>query len=175
MCKGSNVTVETAHVPVSGSALVAASADCVMVASCAGECSGQSLLINAAAFWGAAINITSSVSSHGGAEAAVPTLTMTSGDLGSVTVSVEGGTVTTGTGRSATQLSVPFPAAGGTLAVTLSFSGAKLTVAAALAVVAKQRAETLGALAAGGKRAAGLDEAFAAMSTVIAWNVNFDP
>ena len=112
---------------------------------------------------------------HAGGAAAAPTLTLGSGDLGSVTVSVAGASQTTVTGRAATSLSAPFPAGGGALAVTLSFSGARLSVADATAAVAKQRAATLAALAAGSKRAAGQDEDYEAMSTVIAWNVNYDP
>jgi hypothetical protein len=47
--------------------------------------------------------------------------------------------------------------------------------AAALRVVSTQRTAAEAALAAGGKRAGGLSEAYDAMATVIAWNVNFDP
>lgn len=179
MCQGANVTVETAHVTAHATPSLAVAAipsgvgsDCVMVASCVGTCVGHSLIIEAEAFWGAAINI--SATSPG--SAATPTLTMTSGDLGSVTVSIDGGTISVGTHcGSRSCLSVPFPAGGGALAVTLSFRGGPLSVAAATAVVKKQRKRTLAALAAGSKRAGGLTEAYAAMSSVIAWNVNFDP
>ena len=176
-CRGANVTVETAHVPPavaakSTSTAAAAPSDCVLVASCSGACAGLSLRVDAAAFWGASVNV--SRGNRGGGDAA-RTLTMTSGDLGSVVVSVAGGSVSAGAQcGSRPCLSVPLDG-GGAIAVTLSFQGAPLSVAAAAAAVGRQRGRTLAALAAGAARAKGLAEAYAAMSTVIAWNVNFDP
>ena len=179
-CRGANITVETAHLATPGRAADSTATtppwggDCVILARCStgngGSCAGHSLLVDAAAFWGASINISSSGGRNG-----EPTLHMCSGDLGCATVSIAGSTGKLLLGEDRSSLLASFPTGGTALAITLSFTGEHLSVASALDAVAKQRAVAENALATGGKRGGGMDEAYAAMATVIAWNVNFDP
>lgn len=181
-----NVTVTTAHVPRPAAALQAAAAesdigDCVIVAT-SNSSVALSLVVTAQAFWGAAANI-SAVAGNGTA------ITMTSGDLGTITVSVSGGTLSTpgarvgdvGSSEQAwgaappKQIEAKFGAAGVPLVVSLSFSGKRYTATEANAAIEAQRAKTDAMLAAGSRAAGGLSEAYEAMATVIAWNVNWDP
>ena len=168
----SNVTVETAHVkPTHGRAPSPDGdiGDCVIVAT-SDSSAELSLVVTAQAFWGAAASISA------GADGS--TITMRSGDLGTVTVSVSGGAlsaVASDGSEPPTQIEAKFGAAGEPLVISLSFSGKKYTAQEAKAAIAAQRAATQAALAAGGRSAGGLTEAYEAMATVIAWNVNFDP
>ena len=105
---------------------------------------------------------------------------MTSGDLGTVRVAVS----TNGSGSNvvlhrgvANRLVATFPDDGSPLAVTMSFSSKEppLSVSEACAIVATQRAAAEVSLATGAREAGGLVDAYEAMATAIAWNVNFDP
>eukprot|EP01052_Picozoa_sp_SAG31_P022936 SAG31_NODE_1852_length_7072_cov_12.649792_4_plen_521_part_00 len=177
-CSGANVTVETAHVPsnVSSASRQSTWTDCVLVVRCAGGgagggCASFSLNIDAAGFWGAAINFSTTTSS--GFSFARPTIKMTSGDLGSATVVVQGSSHVDLDG---TSLHATFPAQDSApLVITLSMTETHIPLSTALAAVATQRQATLVALNAGGRRAGGLNDAYDAMATVISWNVNYDP
>ena len=72
-------------------------------------------------------------------------------------------------------ITAQFAGPGLPLVVSLSFTGTLYSDAAALRAVAVQRAATEENLAAGGRLSGGLSEAYDAMATVIAWNVNYDP
>ena len=131
-----------------------------------------SLVIVTQAFWGATAEIAASADGK--------TITMASGDLGTVTVSVSGGTLDLSVpdvhGDAApVSITAAFKGAGKPLVVSLSFTGKLYTSEEALAAIGTQRAKTQAMLTAGGKAAGGLTEAYEAMATVIAWNVNWDP
>ena len=125
------------------------------------------MVVQAQAYWGAAAVIT--------AHPANNTLTLQSGDLGSVTVSVSGGVVSVDPESRSVAITARFASPGLPLVVSLSFTGTVHSDAAALRAVALQRAAAEENLAAGGRRSGGLSEAYDAMATVIAWNVNYDP
>ena len=168
-----NITVETAHVPSSSrrpSLDVAAASgeigDCVIVVH-TNSSAELSLVVQAEAFWGAAARITANPANN--------TVTMQSGDLGSITVSVSGGVVTVDPESKAVAIVATFAGPSQAVVISLSFTGTVYSDADALRAISMQRAAAEKSLAAGSKRAGGLSEAYDAMSTVIAWNVNFDP
>jgi len=80
----SNITVETAHVPGTGGPTSAGTGDCVIIAT-SNSSVPLSLVVITQAFWGAAADIAASADGK--------KITMASGDLGTVTVSVSGGTL----------------------------------------------------------------------------------
>eukprot|EP01043_Picozoa_sp_COSAG02_P019199 COSAG02_NODE_918_length_15945_cov_5.640752_2_plen_571_part_00 len=166
-----NVTVETAHVPLTSSShddrkTAGEIGDCIITAH-TNVSANLSLVVMAKAYWGAAATITAHPTNN--------TVTMRSGDLGSVTVFVSGGLVSVDPESQAVTITAQFVGAGQPLVVSLSFSGTVYSAASALRVVSLQREAAEAGLAAGGNRGGGLSEAYDAMATVIAWNVNFDP
>jgi hypothetical protein len=168
-----NITVETAHVPSSShwpSLDMAAAAggigDCVIVVH-TNSSAQLSVVVQAQALWGAAARITANPTNN--------TLTMQSGDLGCITASVSGGLVTVDPESQAVAIASEFSGPSQPIVVSLSFAGTVYSNADALRAISEQRAAAEKSLAAGSKRAGGLNEAYDAMSTVIAWNVNFDP
>ena len=140
--------------------------DCVITAY-TNSSAQLSLVVQAQAYWGAAAAVT--------AHPANNTVTLQSGDLGSITVSVSGGVVSVDPESQSVAITATFASPGVPLVVSLSFTGTVHSDAAALRAVALQRAAAEENLAAGGRRSGGLSEAYDAMATVIAWNVNYDP
>ena len=164
-----NITVETAHVSTPSQSQLGGAAgigDCIIVAH-TNNSAPLSLVVTTQALWGAAATISASPTNN--------TVTMQSGDLGTITVSVTGGVVSVDPESKDIAITAEFIGPGKPLVVSLSFTGTVYSEAAALRAVSSQRTAAEAALVAGGKRAAGLSEAYDAMATVIAWNVNFDP
>ena len=189
-----NITVETAHVPDSmmqskwtdpGSAI----GDAVMVVT-SNSSTNLSLVVDPQAFWGATATITAVNAADLGV---TNSIALSCGDLGTLTVSVTGGTLlfVRSQDRLVTaepanrnpdtaadprpQLVATFRGAGEPLVVSLSFSGKQYSATEAKAAIDHQRAATERDLADGVKVGGGLAEAYEAMATVIAWNVNYDP
>jgi hypothetical protein len=174
MNQRANITVETAHVvnlqpPLRSAVVAGAIGDCVIVAT-TNSTAPLSMVVAAHAFWGAAANISANVANN--------TVAMQAGDLGTITITVTGGQVSLSSLDPETKtvaITARFTRPDQPLVVSLSFSGRVYSQAEALRAVDYQRAATEAALVSGGERGGGLSEAYDAMATVTAWNVNFDP
>ena len=156
-----NVTVETAHLSEHAGPGASKIGDCVIVATSNSSSAELSLVVSAQAFWGAAATITASATAAAAAvnaevSSSNSSITMTSGDLGTVTVSVSGGTLlleqSAGT-AAPPSIIAQFNGAGEPLVVSLSFTGKQYTVSEAKAAIEHQRAATQAMLAAGSKAA----------------------
>lgn len=154
-----NITVESAHLTehaLGGSQI----GDCVIVATSNSSSAELSLVVSAQAFWGAAATITASSAAaatvNGEISSSNSSITMTSGDLGTVTVSATGGTLLLeqSAGRAAPpSIIAQFNGAEEPLVVSLSFTGKQYTVAEAKVAIEHQRAATQAMLVAGSKAA----------------------
>ena len=144
-----------------------------------------SVVVNANIFWGAAAMF--SMSTDGPSSSPV-SYVFDAGELGQVTVAfsqpprtLPSSTCcakTSWTPRHAKCAMLEFAVGATPLAISLSFSGRQTpSVSATAALVAAANANARAEIVAGGKKVGGgtMTEAYDAMATAIAWNVNFDP
>eukprot|EP00040_Diaphanoeca_grandis_P024748 m.136415 g.136415 ORF g.136415 m.136415 type:complete len:891 (+) comp29849_c1_seq1:147-2819(+) len=158
-----NVSVESAAVNGDGDNYIVLSTNLTTTAAAAAA--NLSIVVHPATFWGATANISQTGS----------TLVLDSGELGVVTVSFsQPPQVYSGPGRCDQCVVLALTAS--PIVMRMSFTGEHdVTIAQGMTAVATGAATVDAVIASAAKTVGGDVDAYDAMMTAIAWNVNFDP